>query len=181
VGVCSAAGRLGREPEKDDLMCQTEITAAAAVKAVAAGSASRGARAATEEAQARVRLVFMCIGEGPFLYALFLPDARLLRVIGCRDTVNQMPISNRDLFPILLIDVLLRKESSPRSHHSDEMPPAARTSHSPHSNDDDDEHDHAGTGIHSRSRNARAQARHRAKRKAYIENVRTCRNCNSRN
>ncbi|KAG9128033.1 hypothetical protein FRC07_005900 [Ceratobasidium sp. 392] len=48
------------------------------------------------------------------------------------------------------------------------MPPAARTSHSPASHD---EEEHAGTGIHSRSRNARAQARHRAKRKAYIENL----------
>ncbi|KAG8732000.1 hypothetical protein FRC12_019480 [Ceratobasidium sp. 428] len=48
------------------------------------------------------------------------------------------------------------------------MPPAARTSHSPGSHE---EEEHAGTGIHSRSRNARAQARHRAKRKAYIENL----------
>ncbi|KAF8607251.1 hypothetical protein BDV93DRAFT_305188 [Ceratobasidium sp. AG-I] len=52
------------------------------------------------------------------------------------------------------------------------MPPAARTSGSPPSNDDDDL-EHAGTGIHSRSRNARAQARHRAKRKAYIESLET--------
>ncbi|QRV98878.1 hypothetical protein RhiJN_26897 [Ceratobasidium sp. AG-Ba] len=48
------------------------------------------------------------------------------------------------------------------------MPPAARTSHSPASHDEDEPH---GTGLHSRSRNARAQARHRAKRKAYIENL----------
>ncbi|KAG8740843.1 hypothetical protein FRC10_003838 [Ceratobasidium sp. 414] len=38
---------------------------------------------------------------------------------------------------------------------------------SPMSHDEE----HAGTGLHSRSRNARAQARHRAKRKAYIENL----------
>ncbi|KAG9088521.1 hypothetical protein FS749_002099 [Ceratobasidium sp. UAMH 11750] len=47
------------------------------------------------------------------------------------------------------------------------MPPPARTSHSPVSHDEE----HTGTGLHSRSRNARAQARHRAKRKAYIENL----------
>ncbi|KAG9099365.1 hypothetical protein FRC06_005358 [Ceratobasidium sp. 370] len=47
------------------------------------------------------------------------------------------------------------------------MPPAARSSHSPVSHDEE----HPGTGLHSRSRNARAQARHRAKRKAYIENL----------